>query len=130
MNPPAPLPRTHRQATVNGVRLHYVEAGDPAGPLVLLLHGFPGFWYCWRHQIPALAAAGFRVVAPDLRGYGRSGKPARVSDYSMSHLVGDVLGLAGHLGPTRSTSPATTGAASSPSPPPPGTRRRSAASRC
>src|SRR5438552_3168129 len=58
---------SHRFATVNGVRLHYVEAGS--GPLVLLLHGFPEFWYSWRHQIPALAAAGFRVLAPDLRGY-------------------------------------------------------------
>ena len=57
----------HREAIVNGVRLHYVEAGN--GPLVVLLHGFPEFWYAWRHQIPALASAGFRVIAPDLRGY-------------------------------------------------------------
>src|SRR5947209_18481706 len=91
-------PWVHRSALVNGLRLHYVEAGDPAGPLVVLLHGFPGFWYCWRHQIPALAAAGFRVVAPDLRGYGLSDKPPSVCDYAMPHLVADVTGLAGHLG--------------------------------
>ena len=62
-------------AEVGDVRLHYVEAGD--GPLVLLLHGFPQFWYAWRHQIPALATR-FRVVAPDLRGYGDTDKPPRV----------------------------------------------------
>src|SRR5437868_5371474 len=65
---------THHNASVNGVRLHYVEAGD--GPLVVLLHGFPEFWFSWRRQIPALAAAGFRVLAPDLRGYNESDKPA------------------------------------------------------
>ena len=57
----------HREAVVNGVRLHYVEAGD--GPLIVLLHGFPEFWYGWRLQIAPLATAGFRVVAPDTRGY-------------------------------------------------------------
>ena len=66
---------THREGRVNGVRLHWVEQGE--GPLVVLLHGFPEFWYAWRHQIPALAAAGFRAVAPDLRGYNLSEKPAR-----------------------------------------------------
>ena len=60
-------------ADVGGVRLHYVEAGE--GPLVVLLHGFPEFWYSWRHQIPALVAAGYRVVAPDMRGYNLSDKP-------------------------------------------------------
>ena len=64
---------THRQAVVNGVRLHYVEAGR--GRLVVLLHGFPEFWYSWRRQIPALTEAGFRVVAPDLRGYNQSERP-------------------------------------------------------
>lgn len=94
-------PWVHRFAPVNGLRLHYVEAGDPAGPLVVLLHGFPGFWYCWRHQIPTLAAAGFRVVAPDMRGYGLSDKPPSVCDYAMPHLVADVVGLARHLGAER-----------------------------
>jgi pimeloyl-ACP methyl ester carboxylesterase len=69
-------PWVHRDALVNGVRLHYVECGS--GPLVVLLHGFPEFWYAWRHQIPALAAAGFRVVALDQRGYNTSAKPRGV----------------------------------------------------
>src|SRR5438046_9943078 len=77
-------------------RLHYVEAGD--GRPVVLLHGFPEFWYSWRFQIPALAAAGFRVIAPDLRGYNTSDKPKRVRDYRMELLVGDVVGLLRHVG--------------------------------
>ncbi|HWG44201.1 MAG TPA: alpha/beta hydrolase [Gemmataceae bacterium] len=81
----------HRYAVVNGVRLHYVEAGS--GPLVVLLHGFPEFWYSWRHQIPALAAAGFRVFAPDLRGYNWSDKPAGVPAYRLETLLEDVVGL-------------------------------------
>lgn len=81
----------HREAVVNGVRLHYVEAGS--GPLVLLLHGFPEFWYSWRHQITALAAAGFRVLAPDLRGYNLSDKPPGVSAYRINVLLEDVAGL-------------------------------------
>src|SRR4028118_2354430 len=88
-------PWTHHEAIVNGVRLHYVEAG--AGPLVVLLHGFPEFWYSWRHQIPALAAAGFRVIALDMRGYNLSEKPLRVRDYALPHLVADVLCLIRHL---------------------------------
>lgn len=63
------------------------------GPLVLLLHGFPEFWYSWRHQLPALAAAGFRAVAPDLRGYNRSWRPEGVRAYRFEDLVGDVIGL-------------------------------------
>jgi pimeloyl-ACP methyl ester carboxylesterase len=81
----------HRNAVVNDVRLHYVESGS--GPLVILLHGFPEFWYAWRHQIPALAAAGFRVIALDQRGYNTSGKPKGVRHYAMDALVGDVLGI-------------------------------------
>jgi pimeloyl-ACP methyl ester carboxylesterase len=73
------------------VRLHAVEAGS--GPLVVLLHGFPEFWWSWRHQIPALAAAGFHVVAPDLRGYNLSDRPTRVADYGLRHLTADVAGL-------------------------------------
>ena len=79
---------THRYADLGDVRLHYVEAGE--GPLVVLLHGFPEFWYSWRHQIPALAAAGFRVVAPDMRGYNLSDKPGGVQAYRVELLTRDV----------------------------------------
>ena len=78
-------------AELGEVRLHYVEAGE--GPLVVLLHGFPEFWYGWRFQIPALAAAGFRVVAPDMRGYNLSSRPAGVDAYSLEHLSADVRDL-------------------------------------
>ncbi len=78
----------HRYADLGDVRLHYVEAGT--GPLVLLLHGFPEFWYSWRHQIPALADAGFRVVAPDMRGYNLSDKPQGVKNYRVELLGRDV----------------------------------------
>jgi pimeloyl-ACP methyl ester carboxylesterase len=81
----------YAQAGPGGVRLHYVEAGR--GPLVVLLHGFPEFWYCWRHQIPALAAAGYRVVAPDMRGYNLSDKPRGLANYRMNALAGDVDAL-------------------------------------
>lgn len=99
----------HRFAQVNGVTLHYVEAcpaaaknGDnTSGALCLLLHGFPEFWYSWRHQIPALAAAGFHTIAPDLRGYNLSDKPRGVSAYRLEALVGDVLGLMHHAGRER-----------------------------
>jgi pimeloyl-ACP methyl ester carboxylesterase len=75
------------------VRLHYVEAGPASGPAVVLLHGFPDFWYSWRHQIPALAAAGFRVIAPDMRGYNLSSKPPEVSAYEPRRLAGDIREL-------------------------------------
>jgi len=78
-------------AEVGDVNLHYVEAG--AGPLVVLLHGFPEFWYGWRLQIAPVAAAGFRVVAPDLRGYNLSSKPDGVDPYSAANLADDVRGL-------------------------------------
>jgi pimeloyl-ACP methyl ester carboxylesterase len=78
----------HRYADLGDVRLHYVEAGE--GPLVVLLHGFPQFWYMWRFQIPALAEAGFRVVAPDMRGYNLSEKPRGVSSYRVELLAQDV----------------------------------------
>ena len=84
---------SHHRANVNGTELHYVEAG--AGPLVLLLHGFPEFWWSWRHVIPSLARS-FRVVAPDLRGYHLSAKPA--SGYGLATLAGDVAALVDHLG--------------------------------
>jgi pimeloyl-ACP methyl ester carboxylesterase len=89
----------HREALVNGLRLHYVEAGE--GPLVVLLHGFPQFWYAWKHQIPALAGAGFRVIAPDLRGYNLSEKPPGVGSYDLDRLVADVTGLIRQAGEER-----------------------------
>jgi pimeloyl-ACP methyl ester carboxylesterase len=87
---------SHRRADVNGVRLHIVEAGS--GPPVLLLHGFPEFWYSWRHQLPALAVAGYRAVAPDLRGYNESDKPPGVASYRSARLVEDVAALIEELG--------------------------------
>jgi pimeloyl-ACP methyl ester carboxylesterase len=78
-------------AEVGDVRLHYIEAGD--GPLIVLLHGFPEFWYGWRLQIIPLAAAGFRVVAPDMRGYNLSSRPADVAAYDFDHLTADIRGL-------------------------------------
>jgi len=78
-------------AEIGDVRLHYVEAGE--GPLIVLLHGFPEFWYGWRLQIKPLAAAGFRVVAPDMRGYNLSSRPDGVADYDTEKLVDDVRGL-------------------------------------
>jgi pimeloyl-ACP methyl ester carboxylesterase len=87
-------PWTHRDVSANGIRLHVVEAGS--GPLVLLLHGFPEFWWSWRHQLIGLADAGFRAVAVDLRGYGDSDKPPR--GYDGWTLAGDVAGLIRALG--------------------------------
>ncbi len=86
-------------ADVGGIRLHYVEAGE--GPLVVLLHGFPEFWYSWRHQIPALVAAGYRVVAPDMRGYNLSEKPRGWRLYDTDHLAEDIAGLIRSLGGER-----------------------------
>src|SRR5436190_14913360 len=97
VNDPSPLMPDDRielregYAEVGDVRLHYVEAGD--GPLIVLLHGFPEFWYGWRLQIAPLAAAGFRVVAPDTRGYNLSSKPAGVAAYSADKLAADIRGL-------------------------------------
>jgi pimeloyl-ACP methyl ester carboxylesterase len=81
----------HHHANLGDVRLHYVEAGS--GPLVVLLHGFPEFWYSWRFQIPILAEAGFRVVVPDMRGYNLSDKPPKVRDYRVEFLARDVQRL-------------------------------------
>ncbi|MDX1614257.1 MAG: alpha/beta hydrolase [Candidatus Promineifilaceae bacterium] len=83
----------HHYVVTNGVRLHVVQAGPPDGALVILLHGFPEFWFGWRQQIPALAAAGFRVWAPDQRGYNLSAKPRGLAAYDLDKLAGDVLGL-------------------------------------
>ena len=83
----------HRLIPTNGVTLHTVLDGPEDGPVVLLLHGFPEFWYGWRQQIPALAAAGFRVLAPDQRGYNLSDRPRALSAYSLDALANDALGL-------------------------------------
>lgn len=88
-----------RYVDTNNVRLHLIEAGPQEGPLLILLHGFPEFWYGWRHQIDAFAGAGFRVVVPDQRGYNLSDKPKDVAAYSLDQLSKDVIGLideAGH----------------------------------
>ena len=92
-----------RRIRCNGVDLHVVTAGPPSGPPVILLHGFPDFWYGWRHQIDALAARGFRLIIPDQRGYGRSDKPAAVAAYDITELAGDVLGLMDALGLARAS---------------------------
>ncbi len=86
----------HSYIETNGIRLHVVTAGDPQGKPVLLLHGFPEFWYGWRKQIPALVAAGYHVIVPDQRGYNLSDKPKGVQAYQTEKLVQDVIGLLGH----------------------------------
>ena len=86
----------HAQVEANGISIHTVSVGE--GPLVVFCHGFPESWYSWRHQLPAVAEAGFRAVALDMRGYGRTTAPAAVESYSMSHLVGDVVGVVNALG--------------------------------
>jgi pimeloyl-ACP methyl ester carboxylesterase len=92
-----PEPRFSRYQT-NGVTLHVAEAGPADGKLLMLLHGFPEFWYGWRHQIGALAAAGFHVVVPDQRGYNLSDRPKGVAAYDIDLLAQDVVGLADALG--------------------------------
>jgi pimeloyl-ACP methyl ester carboxylesterase len=81
----------HRFIESNGIRMHIAEAGE--GPLVVMCHGWPESWYSWRHQIIALAQAGYHVVAPDQRGYGQTDKPEGIDQYTMFHLVGDLVGL-------------------------------------
>ena len=90
---PQHFPVTHRFAQLNGVRSHYVEKGR--GPLIVLLHGFPEFWWSWRNQIGPLVEAGFRVVVPDMRGYNDSG---REGPFDLDTLVGDVCDLIRHVG--------------------------------
>ena len=86
----------HRTIETNGIRMHVAEQGT--GPLVLLCHGFPESWYSWRHQLPALAEAGFHAVAPDMRGYGQTDRPEAIDQYTLLHLVGDIVGLLDALG--------------------------------
>jgi len=92
-------PWSHRAVHAGGTRFHVAEAGD--GPLVLLLHGFPQFWWAWRHQLVSLAEAGYRAVAVDLRGYGASDKPPR--GYDLPTLAADAAGLVRALGETNAT---------------------------
>jgi len=87
---------SHRNVEANGIRIYLAEQGT--GPLVLLCHGFPESWYSWRHQLSALAEAGFHAVAPDMRGYGRTDCPGEIDQYTLFHLVGDMVGLIGALG--------------------------------
>jgi pimeloyl-ACP methyl ester carboxylesterase len=87
---------THRVVETNGIRMHVAESGT--GPLVLLCHGFPESWYSWRHQLHALAEAGFHAVAPDMRGYGQTDHPEPIDQYTLLHLVGDMVGLLDALG--------------------------------
>jgi epoxide hydrolase A/B len=91
----------HRMTNANGIRIHYAEAGN--GPPVVLCHGFPELWSSWRHQLPALTAAGYRVIAPDMRGYGRTSKPPRVEDYDIVHVAADMTGLLDALGLPQAT---------------------------
>ncbi len=87
-----------RVAHVNGVDLVVREAGEPGAPLVVLSHGFPEGAFSWRHQLPALAAAGYHVIAPDQRGYGRSSVPRDVTAYGIDHLTGDLIALVDEAG--------------------------------
>ncbi len=98
--PSAGLPADlrHYEVKTNGIRLHVAEAGPEKGPAVVLLHGFPEFWYAWKEQIGPLSRAGYRVIAIDQRGYNLSDKPRRVSAYRTRHLVADVVGLFDALG--------------------------------
>ena len=80
----------------NGLNLHVAEAGPDDGPLVILLHGFPEFWFGWRHQVAALTQAGFHIVMPDQRGYNLSDKPQGIANYDVDRLAGDVVSLAAH----------------------------------
>jgi pimeloyl-ACP methyl ester carboxylesterase len=91
MNEPA-----HRTIEANGIKIHIAEQGS--GPLVLLCHGFPESWYSWRHQLRALSEAGFHAVAPDMRGYGDTDRPAEIERYSLFHLAGDMIGILDALG--------------------------------
>jgi pimeloyl-ACP methyl ester carboxylesterase len=86
----------HHHAQINGIGMHWVEQGE--GPLIILCHGFPHLWLSWRRQIPVLVAAGWRVVAPDMRGMGQTDAPTDHHAYDVPHLVGDLVGLLNHLG--------------------------------
>src|SRR5262245_16154585 len=82
-----------KNVQTNGVNLHTVQAGPEDGPLVILLHGFPEFWYGWRYQIDFLAEVGYRVISPDQRGYNLSDKPTGIAAYNLDLLAKDIIGL-------------------------------------
>ncbi|MCL3818625.1 alpha/beta fold hydrolase [Aeromicrobium wangtongii] len=84
---------SHRLVQTNGIRLHIAESGPEDGPCVILCHGFPESWYSWRHQLQSLGDAGYRVIAPDMRGMGRSSRPMAPQQYTQPKLVGDMVGL-------------------------------------
>jgi pimeloyl-ACP methyl ester carboxylesterase len=86
----------HRTVEANGIRIHLAEAGE--GPLVVFCHGFPESWYSWRHQLVALAEAGYHAVAPDQRGYGQTDRPEAIAAYTLLHLVGDLVGVLDAVG--------------------------------
>ena len=86
----------HRSIETNGINMHFVEQGE--GPLVIMCHGWPESWYSWRHQLSALAEAGFHAVAPDQRGYGQTDKPEAIEAYNILQLTGDIVGLVSALG--------------------------------
>lgn len=86
----------HRTIRTNGINMHIAEAGE--GPLVIMCHGWPESWYSWRHQLTALADAGFHAVAPDQRGYGQTDAPYPVDQYTQLHMTGDIIGLMDALG--------------------------------
>lgn len=83
----------HRTVSVNGINMHIAEIGDPTKGTILFLHGFPELWYSWRHQLLSLSSAGYRAVAPDLRGYGDTDAPPSAASYTAFHVVGDLVAL-------------------------------------
>src|SRR5208283_600159 len=87
---------THRTIETNGIAMHVAEQGQ--GPLVVLCHGFPESWYSWRHQLRALAEAGYHAVAPDMRGYGGTDRPDEIDKYTLLHMIGDMVGVVDALG--------------------------------
>jgi pimeloyl-ACP methyl ester carboxylesterase len=95
------LTSTERLVETNGVRLRVIDAGEVDAPVVVLAHGFPELAYSWRHQVPALAEAGYRVLAPDQRGYGGSSKPEDVDAYNIVELSADIVGLLDDVGAER-----------------------------
>jgi pimeloyl-ACP methyl ester carboxylesterase len=105
------FPITHRWVHANGIELYCAESGDPKAPLLVLLHGFPEFWFAWRGYMFALAASGFHVVAPDQRGYDLSEKPRGIDAYRLDTLADDIADLASPWGTRHFKSSAMIGAA-------------------